>query len=251
MPSQSTYLSLGADQQRYKGRYRITAAANNLIPFPCFASDRMTNGEDTACMLGGVCLFFFPQPRRCLHFVLLSEKCHWGMLIFVLFVFRLLSLVAHKRCRAGSCREDMRRLIFYPSPPVASVEGEALSPAICLPAPGIVIPRYRPVNISLVTAASPPQPSRARKAEGGRRGGYTASFFPSSFFLMACKNCGKKNPCHPGLALELALMSSNHLCFVSADSPCVRCKNPQKRLISRLIATTKYLPNIFDFLGQR
>lgn len=41
--------------------------------------------------------------------------------------------------------------------------GEALSPAICLPALGIVIPKYKPVNISLVTATSPPQHTKRKK----------------------------------------------------------------------------------------
>lgn len=47
--------------------------------------------------------------------------------------------------------------------------GEALSPAICLPALGIVIPKYRPVNISLVTATSPQQHTLKKKAEQERR----------------------------------------------------------------------------------
>ncbi len=46
--------------------------------------------------------------------------------------------------------------------------GEALSPAICLPALGIVIPKYRPVNISLVTATSPPQHTGKKKSWGGK-----------------------------------------------------------------------------------
>lgn len=57
--------------------------------------------------------------------------------------------------RCGSRREDRRRLIFYPSP--APQSGAALSPAICLPALAIVIPKYRLVHISLVSATSPTQ----------------------------------------------------------------------------------------------
>lgn len=51
---------------------------------------------------------------------------------------------------------------------------EALSPAICLPALGIVIPKYRPVNISLVTA-TPHSPTthhstaHHKQAREGRR----------------------------------------------------------------------------------
>lgn len=66
------------------------------------------------------------------------------------------------RAEARSRRGDGRRLIFYPS------AGEALSPAICLPALGIVIPKYGLVHIFLVTATSPPQHSRKKK-EGKRR----------------------------------------------------------------------------------
>lgn len=47
-------------------------------------------------------------------------------------------------------------------PLLCALSGEALSPAICLPALGIVIPKYRPVNISLVTATSPPQHARKK-----------------------------------------------------------------------------------------
>lgn len=47
---------------------------------------------------------------------------------------------------------------------------EALSPAICLPALGIVIPKYRPVNISLVTATpSTIYPAKNTKLRKGRR----------------------------------------------------------------------------------
>lgn len=43
--------------------------------------------------------------------------------------------------------------------------GGALSPAIYLPALCIVIPKYRPVTISLVTATSPPATQREKKKE--------------------------------------------------------------------------------------
>lgn len=99
----------------------------------------------------------------------LSEKSHRGMLLFVLFVFSLV-------CVCVCARQELRWVTpggeapaHFLSLSCVPQSGEALSPAICLPALGIVIPKYRPVNISLVTATSPPQHTRTKKAGEGRR----------------------------------------------------------------------------------
>lgn len=62
--------------------------------------------------------------------------------------------------------------------------GEALSPAICLPALGIVIPKYKPVNISLVTATSPPQHAKRKKKL--KKEGDAPFSLTHSFFLCLC-----------------------------------------------------------------
>lgn len=94
------------------------------------------------------------------------------MLLFVLLVFSSCVYMCVCARLVWVCHEDRRRLIFLSLSSVLQ-SGEALSPAICLPALGIVIPKYRPVNISLVTATSPPQHTRKgkkkKKAEEGRR----------------------------------------------------------------------------------
>lgn len=79
------------------------------------------------------------------------EKCHQGMLLFLLCSPTLVFV-----CCGGSRWEDVSRLIFLSLSSGLQSE-EALSPAICLLVLDIVIPTYRPVNISLVTAASLPQ----------------------------------------------------------------------------------------------
>lgn len=119
----------------------------------------------------------------------LSEKSHRGMLLFVLFVLQ-------SRCepRGGHAGEDRRRLIFYPLSCVPQ-SGEALSPAICLPALGIVIPKYRPVNISLVTATSLPLNTSGGKIKKERC---------SSLTLLLC----------PFLCLSLSLSDSSSPSFL-------------------------------------
>lgn len=62
-------------------------------------------------------------------------------------------------CAHGGFTPGGRAPARFLSLSCAAQSGEALSPAICLPALGIVIPKYRPVNISLVTATSPQQHS--------------------------------------------------------------------------------------------
>lgn len=51
-------------------------------------------------------------------------------------------------------------------PLLCALSGKPLSPAICLPALDIVIPKCRPVNISLVTATSSPT-TRQEKTKSG------------------------------------------------------------------------------------
>lgn len=95
----------------------------------------------------------------------LSEKSHRGMLLFVLFVFQLLCSCVCAQRKSRWVTPGGQASAHFLSLSRASRSGEALSPAICLPALGIVIPKCRPVNISLVTATSLPQHSR----KGGKQ----------------------------------------------------------------------------------
>lgn len=104
--------------------------------------------------------------QRLLH---LSERSHQGVLIFTLSVS--LCVLVESRGSPRAWRTGTGS--FFITPPrllVRSVRGEALSPAICLPAPGIVIPKCGPVNISLVIATSPRPPQCSRKEEKKKSG---------------------------------------------------------------------------------
>ena len=108
------------------------------------------------------------------------------MLLFVLFVFflsffpspALVCVLVHNARRGGFTpggQAPDHFLFFFLALSCAAQSREALSPAICLPAPGIVIPKYRPVNISLVTATSPQQHAAEKKEEGKKAAGRYSS----------------------------------------------------------------------------
>lgn len=145
--------------------------------------------------MGGF-FFLFSQARRCFCFVHLSEKSHRGMLLFVLFVFQLLCSCVCAQRKSRWVTPGGQASAHFLSLSRASRSGEALSPAICLPALGIVIPKCRPVNISLVTATSLPQHSRkgGGEAEEERRCSPNSLPFPFSLFIPVSFAKRKKKP---------------------------------------------------------
>lgn len=97
-----------------------------------------------------------------------SQRSHQGVLIFTLSV----SLRVLVESRGSPCAWRAGTGSFFIPPPrllARSVRGEALSPAICLPATGIVIPKCGPVNISLVVATNPRPTQRSGKEEEKKR----------------------------------------------------------------------------------
>lgn len=165
----STYLLLGGDQPRCRWRYPAGLILSGTF---FFASDQDTTNKSKRYGNTG-CLGFFFKARRCSRSVHLSLKSHRGMLLFVLFVFQLffVCVCAFVPGESGGwVTPGGQAPAHFLSLSCSPQSGEALSPAIYLPALRIVIPKYRPVNISLVTATSPPPATHREKEKGKRKG---------------------------------------------------------------------------------
>ena len=164
----STYLLLGGDQPRCRWRYPAGLILSGTF-FLHLIKIQQTKASDMGTQV--VWVFFF-KARRCSRSVHLSLKSHRGMLLFVLFVFQLffVCVCAFVPGESGGwVTPGGQAPAHFLSLSCSPQSGEALSPAIYLPALRIVIPKYRPVNISLVTATSPPPRNTPGKRKGKKK----------------------------------------------------------------------------------